>query len=190
LGQLSALQIDDPAVAELAREVGLEIPSLDRQRFLQARIFIYGDIAREIKLARTSESCFGRLLLKLAGVPHGGANFMAALSLLSYTEYAGRIKNNDFSDRNSRANFEDFFRDLGPAYESVMPTVDVYKVFRCGLAHEYYVKKDCTIAMRADNLEGAAIGYDGRRFFFVVENYFQDFRRAFDLLLDRSHGTT
>lgn len=65
----------------------------------QARDFIYRDIEREIALAKATETAEGKSFLEKAGVPSGGGNFMAALALLSYTEYAGRLKNNDFSDR-------------------------------------------------------------------------------------------
>ena len=70
---------------------------------------------------------------------------MAALALLSYTEFAGRLKNNDFSDQNSRKNFDDFFKDLGASYRQFLSQHNAYKIFRSGLAHEYYVKEDCII---------------------------------------------
>lgn len=86
---------------------------MDKTQIAQAKRFIFTDIEREIALADSSEKLLGRFLLRLAGVPRGGGNFIAALSLLSYTEYGGRLKNNDFSDSNSRKNFQDFFGDLG-----------------------------------------------------------------------------
>lgn len=69
---------------------------MDKTLIAQAKQFIFSDIEREIALADSSEKLLGRFLLRLAGVPHGGGNFVAALSLLSYTEYGGRLKNNDF----------------------------------------------------------------------------------------------
>ena len=115
---------------------------MNRQEFEQARTFIYADVEREIALAKASQNPFKRLLLRIVGVPSGGGNFMAALALLSYTEFAGRLKNNDFSDVNSRKNFDDFFADLGKDYKQFLTSHNVYKSFRCGMAHEYYVKKD------------------------------------------------
>jgi hypothetical protein len=75
---------------------------MDKASVEQAATFMLADINREIAFADSSERALGRLLLRLAKVPSGGGNFMAALSLLSYTEYEGRLKHNDFSDGNSR----------------------------------------------------------------------------------------
>ena len=155
---------------------------MNRQEFEQARTFIYADIEREIALAKASQNPFKKLLLRMAGVPSGGGNFMAALALLSYTEFAGRLKNNDFSDGNSRKNFDDFFVDLGNDYKQFLTSHNVYKIFRCGLAHEYYVKKDCVIAMWARRNLWSGVGFDGRQYFFVVEKYFEDFKIAFSAL--------
>lgn len=112
---------------------------------------------------------------------------MAALALLSYTEYAGRLKNNDFSDQNSRKNFDEFFADLGTGYEKFLESHKVYKIFRCGLAHEYYVKKTCTIAMLQGSESTTAVSYKDaeERYLFVVEKYFEDFKAAFSALVER-----
>ena len=155
---------------------------MDKTLIAQAKNFIFSDIERELALADSSERFLGRLLLRLAGVPRGGGNFVAALSLLSYTEYGGRLKNNDFSDRNSRKNFDDFFGDLGTGYKLLLNQYNVYKIFRCGLAHEYYVKKDCIIVMRSTKPLDAGIGHDGNQYFFVIEQYYEDFKAAFENL--------
>ncbi len=140
---------------------------------------MFADIGREIALADSTERVLGRVGLRLAKIPKGGGNFMAALALLSYTEYAGRLKNNDFSDGNSRKNFDSFFSDLGAGYRQLLAQLNVYRIFRCGLAHEFYVKKDCIIAMRSNSVLNAGLGHDGQRYFFVVEKYQQDFTIAF-----------
>ena len=155
---------------------------MDKTQIVQAKNFIFSDIEREIALSDSSEKLLGRFLLRLAGVPRGGGNFVAALSLLSYTEYAGRLKNNDFSDTNSKKNFDEFFGDLGTDYKQLLTQHNIYKIFRCGLAHEYYVKKDCIIAMRSSKQLNAGIGHNGKQFFFVVEQYYKDFQRAFESL--------
>lgn len=110
---------------------------------------------------------------------------MATLALLSYTEFAGRLKNNDFTDKNSRRNFDDFFKDLGPDYQKFLSKHEVYKIFRCGLAHEYYVKSNCTIAVRSSSGVASGIGFDGKQYFFTIEPYFLDFKNAFDALCHR-----
>lgn len=155
---------------------------MDKQQLLQAKDFIFADIQREIALADASEHFLRRFWLRRAKVNPGGGNFMAALALLSYTEFAGRLKNNDFSDQNSRKHFDDFFKDLGPSYQQFLSQHNVYKIFRCGLAHKYYVKQDCVIAVRSRSGAGAGIGFDGKQYFFIIEPYFQDFRNAFEAL--------
>lgn len=155
---------------------------MTRKEFEQAQTFIYADIAREVALATASQNPLKKLFLRVAGVPSGGGNFMAALALLSYTEFAGRLKNNDFSDRNSRKNFDDFFKDLGNGYKQFLASHNVYKIFRCGLAHEYYVKKDCVIAMRGEPNVRTGVGFNGEKYFFVIEKFFEDFRGAFSAL--------
>ena len=153
---------------------------MDKVAVEQASVFMFADISHEIALANSSERVLGRLGLRLAKIPSGGGNFMAALALLSYTEYAGRLKNNDFSDGNSRKNFDSFFSDLGAGYKQLLAQpLNVYKIFRCGLAHEFYVKKDCIIAMRSNSVLNAGLGHDGQRYFFIVEKYHQDFTIAF-----------
>ena len=153
----------------------------------QARDFIYRDIEREIALAKSTETAEGKSFLEKAGVSSGGGNFIAALALLSYTEYAGRLKNNDFSDKNSRIRFDEFFADLGTGYEKFLEPHNVYKIFRCGLAHEYYVKKTCTIAMLQGSESATAVSYNDaeERYLFVVEKYFEDFKTAFSALVER-----
>jgi len=117
--------------------------------------------------------------MKLSGISPGSGNFMAALALLSYTEFAGRLKNNDFSDTNSRRNFDSFFCDLGTDYQTFLSNHNAYRIFRCGLAHVYYVKRDCTIHITQKTGTKLGIGYDGSKYFFIVETYFQDFKKAF-----------
>lgn len=159
--------------------------AMDKTLIAQAKHFIFSDIEREIALADATERKMGRLLLSLASVPRGGGNFIAALSLLAYTEYGGRLKNDDFSDTNSRKNFDDFFADLGTGYQQLLRQHNIYKVFRCGLAHEYYVKGDCTIAMRTTRSLSAGLGHDGTNYFFVVSKYYADFKAAFATLCDK-----
>jgi hypothetical protein len=62
------------------------------QEFDRARLFIFTDIRREISLGRASESDAGKTALSSICVPSGGGNFLAALGLLCYTEFAGKLK--------------------------------------------------------------------------------------------------
>jgi hypothetical protein len=151
---------------------------MTRDEFIQTKIFMFSDVEREVQLARADETA-----LQAIGVNPGGGNFLAALGLLCYTEFGGKlrfgVKRSDGTDVAS-ANFNQFFDLLGLFYKSFRSQHNVYDIFRCGLAHEYYVKKSCTIAMLA-SVPGPVIGADpSGRYFFVVENYCRDLKKAFD----------
>jgi len=157
---------------------------MDRAAFTQARSFIFTDIRREIAMAKASESIEGQEALHRAQVPLGAGNFMAALALLCYTEFGGKLKFNCRRDNGTdlaSENFNRFFDEIGPAYQAFRAAGHkVYDVFRCGLAHEYYVKKSCTISIRILPEKAAGIGVqaDGR-YYFAVEPYCRDLERAF-----------
>ncbi len=159
---------------------------MTRDEFLQAKAFIFSDVEREIQLARADGAA-----LRALGVTPGGGNFLAALGLLCYTEFGGKlrfdVKRADGSDVAS-ANFNQFFDLLGPAYRAFRAQHDVYDIFRCGLAHEYYVKKSCTIAMLAGG-PGPGLRTDtGGRYHFVVESYCRDLKTTFDSLQIHLYG--
>lgn len=137
---------------------------MDKTDFQQAKGFIYSDIARELDLAKNGNDA---------------GNFLATLGLLCYTEFAGKLK---YKKNSSSKNFNYFFDDLGSRYKHFRNQYNVYSIFRCGLAHEYYVKKSCQIAMFGG---GKRIGIGKSRskmFYFIVEKYFKDFKKAFNKL--------
>lgn len=120
---------------------------MDRATFDQARQFIFSDVERELQLAGAPPEA-----LQALGVLPGGGNFLAAMGLLCYTEFAGKLM---FGHTNAgrdvaSANFNSFFALLGTGYADLLHRHNIYNVFRCGLAHEYYVKHACTIVMRAE----------------------------------------
>ena len=105
---------------------------MTRDEFIQAKLFIFTDVEREIQLAKAD----GKALQAL-GVTPGGGNFLAALGLLCYTEFGGKlrfgVKRKDGKDDPS-ANFNQFFDLLGPAYKTFREMhKKVYDIFRCGL---------------------------------------------------------
>lgn len=126
--------------------------------------FMETDVRREIGRARAGEDA---------------GNFLAALALLCYTEVLGGIRRGTLAAGNGRENFECFFRELGPAYSRLLDEgVDVYSLFRCGMAHEYLVKGSATVSMlKGVEPAGVAIGPDGHRYF-CVERYFEAFEAA------------
>jgi hypothetical protein len=147
---------------------------VEYQEFKQAKEFIFSDIDREISLAKTSQSEDGKSVLEKAGIPVGGGNFLAALGLLAYTEFFGDLKYKNTGHGSNSKNFNSLFDDLGTDYQSFRASgEDVYKIFRCGLAHEYYTKKDCTIFM-LNNGKRSGIGKTpDEKYYFVVEAYFE-----------------
>ena len=145
------------------------------------------DIEREIELAR---KC------------HKAGNVLCALALTAYTEFMGRKLR--FSGRppsKDKQFFDAFFKTLGSEYEELLLTVNVYNIFRCGLVHEYFVKRSCTITMlNTPNkpLEiagqpptsvprpvrcGIGVASNGS-YYFVVEKYLEDFKNACKSLQD------
>lgn len=158
---------------------------MTRDEFKQARLFAFSDIQREISLAKASETPTGAAALDSVQVPRGGGNFLAALGLLCYTEFGGKLKYNRMLNGrdHASANFNDFFKDLGTEYQTLLAAGhNIYDIFRCGLAHEYYVKRSCAIAM-VDPAARAGIIVEGSgRYKFIVEKYCSDLAVQFETL--------
>jgi hypothetical protein len=148
---------------------------------MQAVKFAMTDVRREIALSDVSQKPEGAGALRRLGVEPGGGNFIAALGLLCYTEVGGLLKFNhrDASGRpNAGRNFNDFFDELGPAYKTFRASHKVYDIFRCGMAHEFYVKQSCTIGIRVVS-PNAGIGLDVHgKYYFAIEQYCNDLETA------------
>jgi hypothetical protein len=158
---------------------------MTRDEFIQAKTFMFRDVEREIQLARANAAA-----LQALGVVSGGGNFLAALGLLCYTEVGGKLRFNVMHNGRdvASANFNNFFDLLGAPYQAFRTHHNVYDIFRCGLAHEYYVKKSCTIAM-IEGLPGAGLRVDAKgRYCVVVESYCRDLKKAFDDLEVHLYG--
>lgn len=157
---------------------------MDKPSFEQAKLFLFTDIRREIELGRASETDPGEVALASIGVPHGGGNFLTGLGLLCYTEFGGKLKYNRKTkkrDDYATDNFNLFFDDLGNGYKAFRAAGhNPYNIFRCGMTHEYNVKRPCTIFMLGTDLPaGVGQSADGR-YWICVDQYFFDLRRAFD----------
>lgn len=158
---------------------------MERAVFRQAKEFAFRDVRREISLAYACEQDSGKAMIAQAGIELGGGNFLTALGLFCYTEFGGKLKYNcrrNGSDHASE-NFNRFFDDIGQAYKTFRETRrqaghSIYDIFRCGLAHEYYVKHSCKIAMMGTD-KPVGIWYSDGRYYFLVERYCQDLERAF-----------
>lgn len=159
---------------------------MTRDEFRQAKTFIYTDIEREIAWASVWQDANFAKTLAERSIPSGGGNFLAALGLLCYTEFAGKLKYDHKGNKRNRKNFNAFFDDLGQPYADFRKTCpDVYVIFRCGLAHENYITETCKIEMTDKNDGRAGIGIsDDGSYYLVVERFNKDFRKAFDQLED------
>jgi len=124
--------------------------------------FIGGDIQREIDLARSGDS---------------GGNFLAALGLLCYTEFMGAIILK--GEKTCTQRFNTFFRFMGKDYAQLIDieNIDIYRIFRNGMAHTYFAK-NCDIKMLDDNYPAGIVIQANGKYLFIVEKYFQDFMDA------------
>jgi hypothetical protein len=126
--------------------------------------FIATDIRREINQARSGKN---------------GGQLPLRARLLCYTEVLGGIKRCTLAQRQGRANFNAFFSELGEGYVDLLASgVDVYKIFRCGMAHEYLIKSPAMVTM-LKNTEPAGIAVDvNGHYHLCVERYYEDFVAA------------
>lgn len=139
--------------------------------------FIKADIDREIRLANLSENAWYKLLAKLFKLPTGGGNLMCALALLCYTEFFGKELG---GKSGSKVTFDRFFERMGTPYKQLLTSHNIYDIFRCGLAHEYWVKKSGTIFMFGDKIPALGFEKNGR-FYFVVDQYYHDLMSAVEV---------
>ena len=104
---------------------------------------------------------FGFIFNDIENCIKAKANYTVALALLSYTEFLGGLINGTLGlqgksreqfnkaleffewngDKNYYKNFKARFRDL----DFIQKEADIYLLFRCGLAHEYFVKADSLV---------------------------------------------
>ncbi len=182
--------------------------------------FILADIEREIAFAKSGLQVEGNNRMY-----SGGGNYLCALGLLCYTEFMGAIYLGTFN-KSPHQLFDAFFYLMGPSYKAFdeqlrkQPSISnskkklsVYEVFRCGMAHTYFIKKGGAIFMPSKKVNPVAtldseepslkevpsvligpipcgIGRlnDGQ-YFFDVEQYYMDFantcRRVHSEILGR-----
>jgi hypothetical protein len=120
------------------------------------------------------------------------ANYLAALGLSSYTEHLGGLYLGDLTSGNSKKNYTGFIMDFFPG--SMYKTVDtqlqslggLYKVVRCGLVHEYFMKAYSAVSISGSS-SNCGISYDiahKPHLEFYVDVYFNDFKSAFEKYYD------
>ncbi|MBD3251907.1 hypothetical protein GF380_05675, partial [Candidatus Uhrbacteria bacterium] len=100
-------------------------------KITEIKKFMFTDMKREIDLARKG---------------YDAGNFLCALGLFCYIEFAGsQVCPNT---KTKKEQFNSFLKKMGKDYEELIDAeIDIYGDLRCGLAHSYFVGKSCTIAM-------------------------------------------
>lgn len=179
---LWATRVNSSICLTMQQARGIFGPRMTKDKFLLAREYITTDVERELSMARASINPKNSAILSGMKVKPGGGNFLSALAMLCYTEFAGSIATNNSA--HCRVNFETFLRSMGQAYADLLDSgMDVYKLFRCGMAHEYFAKDSIEVTMFGNPKSGAGIGRlaDGR-LYFCLEPYYKDFLSAFDAL--------
>jgi len=147
------------------------------------------------------EFVFGLISGDCDAVIRARANYSAALCLLSYTEFVGGLVDGSLGKSGaSRKRFnhalsyfrwngdENYYRDFKLRFvdlDGKEKDGDIYGLFRCGLAHEYFVKGDSFLHNNPDGRcvpEDAGvqvIEHDGeKRLRFHTNAYFRDFKDA------------
>jgi hypothetical protein len=161
-------------------------PPITRRLFKLAKEFITADIFREVQLATAVDDTRNprrKEKIRAAGITIDGAgNFLCALGLLCYTDFAARLKQKASKKRgNGETAFKAFFKTLGPEYEAFQEHHNVYDWVRGGMVHNYYMKKSFGVSMRGPQSCGVSVQDDGR-YLFVVERYAVDLLAALDEL--------
>jgi len=139
-----------------------EVERYFNEYILPPKGFIYSDIQREISLAHSGNA---------------GGNFLAALGLLCYTEFMGKMILK--GQKSSGDHFNAFFRFMGKDYTQLIDVkkVDVYGIFRCGMVHAYFAR-NCDIKMLNNNYSAGIVIKPNGKYLFIVEKYFEDFINA------------
>lgn len=117
------------------------------------------------------------------------ANYLAALGLVTYTEIMGGLRTGDLGiKRTSAANFNAFLPYLGTDYELLKTQgIDIYSLVRCGLVHNYFIKGDSTMWMRANAPCGIIASSNGPTYFIVNvyrDHFFSGATKFRDAILD------
>ncbi|MDO8511964.1 MAG: hypothetical protein Q7S57_01720 [bacterium] len=151
---------------------------------------------------------FGFIFNDIQNCIKAKANYTVALALLSNTEFLGGLANGTLglqgksqeqfnkaleffewnSDKNHYKEFKQKFKDV----DFIDKEGNIYTLFRCGLAHEYFIKADSLVQNQSDGYtDGEGIFYcEGcidkdagvqivdKRLRFHNNAYFRDFKKA------------
>lgn len=151
------------------------------------------DQAKRKLLHIFDEHVFGSMQVELELAIRAGAVNLAAVGLVTYTEFLGGLITGNLGKRDfSKRNFVAFLPFLGPEYESLNKQgVDIYDRVRCGLVHQYWIKGESTIWGTASSPCGIVGSKEGP-VYFIVPQYRDDLlggaRRLRDKILEDTTG--
>jgi hypothetical protein len=151
--------------------------------------FMTNDIRREIQLGYRTVA--GKVDADLIA---GGGNVLAALGLLTFTEFLGLVlvhTNSANKHWDEERRFNEGFRLLGGCYSAILDSKSLkpYHDLRSSLVHKYAVERGFDVDMPGTNADcGVILDVSDGRWHFVVERYFNDFSRASDVLYERVTG--
>lgn len=170
------------------------------------------------------EFIFGFVYHDIENCIKAGANYVVALALLSYTEYIGGLISGNLGlrDRGIPTNnfkkaleyfpkdYDDFDSSTKVEYKDdkgkTITETGIYKVFRCGMVHEYF-GKGCgivfnnpgghaeahRIGVEVMNVEMLSTGVEEKLPILRTNEYFRDFKSAVEkiyksLIIDCDHN--
>jgi len=111
----------------------------------------------------------------LDGCLKGGVNISLALILSAYTEFFGHLLTGN--DKNGES-YEEWLKYMGDPYKAILDSgVNLYKIIRCGLVHEYTIKKSACIGTEKD-FQGIEVKDDV--IYFNNQQYTQDFIKSIE----------
>ena len=127
------------------------------------------------------EFIFGFMLSDLKVAIEQGLNFLAALSLMSYTEILGGYVTGKLKTRgNSGRNFKAFLPYLGDYYVDLDDRIGIYERVRCGLTHEYFIKGNASVVTKSNFSRGIFYNEDDDKIYFIAQNYYKDLKKAIE----------
>ena len=161
--------------------------------YLDKKLLVYG------KMRRDYMNTIRRYMFDDINVAiHGLANYLAALGLSIYTENLGGLYWGDLQT-SLRTHYISFIKDYFPQcytqVDSQLQASDkgnLYEIVRCGLVYEYFMKTESTVTIGGTSQASCGITYDPSRrpsLVFVVDKYFEDFKKAFNNYYDALLGT-
>jgi hypothetical protein len=164
-------------------------------------------VNKEIK-AYFKEYIFGFIFNDIQTCIKAKANYTVALALLSYTEFIGGLVNGTLGlqgksqeqfnkaldyfewkrDKNYYKNFTHKYKDV----DFQIKNGNIYTLFRCGLAHEYFIKGDSLVHNNSDGYidekgvyycdgcidSDAGVQVINKKLRFHNNAYFRDFKKA------------